>query len=38
MGVKDESGRGHRMAAYGLSGATGIVHCLCSKMPMKKSL
>lgn len=32
MGVK---GRGHRKVAYGLSGATGIVHCLCSKMPMK---
>lgn len=38
MGVKDESGRGHRKVAYGLSGATGIVHCLCSKMPMKKIL
>lgn len=29
---------GHRKVAYGLSGATGIVHCLCSKMPMKKIL
>lgn len=36
MGVRDESGGGHRKVAYGLSGATGIVHCLCSKMPMKK--
>lgn len=35
MGVENESGKGHRKVAYGLSGATGIVHCLRSKMPMK---
>lgn len=37
MDVKDSQGEGHRKVAYGLSGATGIVHCLCSKMPMKRN-
>lgn len=35
IGMKNELGGGHRKVAYGISGATGIVHCLCSKMPMK---
>lgn len=38
MGVKDESGRGHRKVAYGLSGATGLSTVCVAKCPWKKSL